>query len=88
MYSVSGCYFNKAICLFTVMVLLLKSKPNFHFVGIPESYRLFYALGATMAIQGILSECYHVCPTAENFQFDTTFMYVIAPLVFIKVHQF
>ena len=61
---------------------------NLHFVGIPESYGLFYALGDAMAIQGILSECYHVCPTAENFQFDTTFMYVIAPLVFIKVHQF
>ena len=36
-------------------------------------------------IWGFLSSCYHVCPTEENFQFDTTFMYCISVLVFLKV---
>ena len=26
-----------------------------------------------------------MCPTEENFQFDTTFMYCISVLVFLKV---
>ncbi|CAB4061961.1 unnamed protein product [Lepeophtheirus salmonis] len=39
-------------------------------------------------MEGVLSGCYHICPTAENFQFDTTFMYVLAVLVFLKVFQF
>ena len=56
--------------------------------GVPETFGIFYALGAALAFEGLLSGCYHVCPTAENFQFDTTFMYVIAVLVFLKVYQF
>ena len=58
------------------------------FTGVPETYGIFYALGAALTFEGILSGCYHVCPTAENFQFDTTFMYVISVLVFLKVYQF
>ena len=72
--------------------------------GIPESYGIFYALGAALMFEGkkmtistiyiritltifegILSACYHVCPTETNFQFDTTFMYCISVLVFLKV---
>ena len=56
--------------------------------GIPEHYGIFYAMGCALIIEGILSSCYHVCPTTENFQFDTTFMYVMGILSFIKVYQF
>ena len=56
--------------------------------GIPEHYGIFYALGGAVALEGILSGCYHICPTKVNFQFDTTFMYVIAVLIFLKVYQF
>ena len=38
--------------------------------------------------EAILSACYHVCPTDENFQFDTTFMYVISVLAIVKTYQF
>eukprot|EP00092_Neocalanus_flemingeri_P010561 GFUD01011377.1.p1 GENE.GFUD01011377.1~~GFUD01011377.1.p1 ORF type:complete len:900 (-),score=228.82 GFUD01011377.1:79-2778(-) len=58
------------------------------FTGVPETYGIFYALGAALTFEGVLSGCYHVCPTAVNFQFDTTFMYVISVLVFLKVYQF
>ena len=53
--------------------------------GIPEQYGIFFALGAALIAEGLLSASYHVCPTNESFQFDTTFMYVIAILVFLKV---
>ena len=70
--------------------------------GIPETYGIFYAMGAALMFEGeylqnqlnsncinhqpgVLSGCYHVCPTETNFQFDTTFMYCISVLVFLKV---
>ncbi len=55
--------------------------------GIPEQYGIFYAMGGALSMEGILSACYHICPTKVNFQFDTTFMYVISVLVFLKVYQ-
>ncbi|XP_059085490.1 SID1 transmembrane family member 2-like [Tigriopus californicus] len=56
--------------------------------GVPEQYGIFYALGGAMIMEGILSACYHICPTKINFQFDTTFMYVLAILCFLKIYQF
>ena len=56
--------------------------------GIPEQYGIFYSMGVALVMEGVLSACYHVCPTAQNFQFDTTFMYAISVLVFLKVFQF
>ena len=55
--------------------------------GIPEQYGIFYAMGGALSLEGVLSAFYHVCPTSVNFQFDTTFMYVMAVLVFLKVYQ-
>jgi len=34
-----------------------------------------------------MSACYHVCPTNVTFQFDTTFMYLISLLMFMKLYQ-
>ena len=34
-----------------------------------------------------MSSSYHVCPTDVTFQFDTTFMYLIAVLMFMKLYQ-
>lgn len=56
--------------------------------GIPQHFGILFAMGYAMVFEGILSACYHVCPTSENFQFDTTFMYVIATLSFMKIYQF
>ena len=61
-----------------------------HFLqtGIPEQYGIYYAMGGALILEGILSACYHVCPVDESFQFDTTFMYIIAVLIYSKVYQF
>ena len=56
--------------------------------GLPQHFGIFYAMGVGIVFEGVLSSCYHVCPTNENFQFDTTFMYLTATLALIKIYQF
>jgi hypothetical protein len=41
----------------------------FQYYGIPQHYGLFYAMGAALVMEGVLSGCYHVCPNHSNFQF-------------------
>ena len=55
--------------------------------GVPRQYGLYYALGVALMMEGVMSACYHVCPTNVTFQFDTTFMYLIAILMFLKLYQ-
>ncbi|XP_004633362.1 SID1 transmembrane family member 1 isoform X2 [Octodon degus] len=55
--------------------------------GIPKHFGLFYAMGIALMMEGVLSACYHVCPNYSNFQFDTSFMYVIAGLCMLKLYQ-
>ena len=57
-------------------------------IGIPEQFGLFYSLGWALILEGILSGIYHICPTSTNFQFDTTFMFFISVMVFLRVYQF
>ncbi|GJQ73534.1 hypothetical protein Trydic_g2965, partial [Trypoxylus dichotomus] len=55
--------------------------------GIPRHYGIFYAMGVALIVEGILSACYHVCPNQSNYQFDTSFMYIMAVLCMIKLYQ-
>ncbi|KAK2091942.1 SID1 transmembrane member 1 [Saguinus oedipus] len=55
--------------------------------GIPKHCGLFYAMGIALMMEGVLSACYHVCPNYSNFQFDTSFMYMIAGLCMLKLYQ-
>ncbi|CAB1348702.1 unnamed protein product [Coregonus sp. 'balchen'] len=50
-------------------------------------FGLFYAMGTALMMEGLLSACYHVCPNYTNFQFDTSFMYMIAGLCVLKLYQ-
>ncbi|XP_048773289.1 SID1 transmembrane family member 1-like [Ostrea edulis] len=56
-------------------------------MGIPQHFGLFFAMGIALIMEGIMSACYHVCPTYSNFQFDTSFMYIIACLCMLKIYQ-
>nr|CAD7408283.1 unnamed protein product [Timema poppensis] len=72
------------------MVVWIAGDPSLCFYrlyGIPQHYGLFYAMGASLIMEGILSGCYHVCPNHSNFQFDTSFMYVISMLCMVKIYQ-
>ncbi|XP_049887079.1 SID1 transmembrane family member 1-like [Pectinophora gossypiella] len=44
-------------------------------------------VGLALMMEGILSACYHLCPNKMNFQFDSSFMYVIAVLCMVKIYQ-
>ncbi|RUS72696.1 hypothetical protein EGW08_019552 [Elysia chlorotica] len=55
--------------------------------GIPQHFGLFYAMGIALCMEGFMSACYHVCPSYQNFQFDTSFMYIIACLMMLKIYQ-
>ncbi|XP_045538329.1 SID1 transmembrane family member 1 [Papilio machaon] len=56
-------------------------------LGIPQHHGLFYSMGLALTMEGLLSACYHLCPNKMNFQFDSSFMYVIAVLVMVKLYQ-
>ncbi|CAF0756937.1 unnamed protein product [Adineta steineri] len=55
--------------------------------GIPQHFGLFYAMAIALFMEGVMSACYHVCPSRQNFQFDTSFMFIIAVLNLIKIYQ-
>nr|QEI10617.1 SID1 [Myzus persicae] len=59
--------------------------------GIPNHCGLYYAMGSALAMEGLMSACYHICPNHSNFQFgnyfDTSFMYIICMLSMIKIYQ-
>ena len=56
--------------------------------GILQQLSIFYAMGFSLMAQGFFSVCYHVCPTNLSLQFDTTMMYILCTLCFVKIYQF
>ncbi|XP_028165167.1 SID1 transmembrane family member 1-like isoform X1 [Ostrinia furnacalis] len=56
-------------------------------LGIPQHPGLLYSMALALAMEGLLSACYHLCPNKMNFQFDSSFMYVIAVLCMVKIYQ-
>ena len=65
-----------------------ESEPRKPKTGLPQQYSVFYAMGLAMILQGLLSAVFHVCPSNLSLQFDTTMMYLIMTLVFVKLYQF
>jgi len=57
-------------------------------IGLPQQHSLFYTMGVCMVMQGVFSGIFHVCPSNISLQFDTTMMYIMMILVFIKIYQF
>ena len=55
--------------------------------GTRIGYQLFYTMGLTLIMIGFMSSCYHLCPTDVNFQFDTTYMYLLAILMAINLFK-
>ncbi|XP_030834531.1 SID1 transmembrane family member 1-like [Strongylocentrotus purpuratus] len=56
-------------------------------LGIHKHYSLLYALGFALIMEGVMSASYHVCPNRANFQFDTSYMYMIACLGILTMYQ-
>lgn len=49
----------------------------FQYYGIPQHFGLFYAMGGSLIMEGLLSGCYHICPNNANYQFGelSVFLY-------------
>ena len=45
---------------------------------------LMYGLGLALMAEAFMSEAYHICPSNANYQFDTTFVFVLAGLGLFK----
>uniref|UniRef100_A0A1I8H0A6 SID1 transmembrane family member 1 n=1 Tax=Macrostomum lignano TaxID=282301 RepID=A0A1I8H0A6_9PLAT len=56
-------------------------------LGLPQHHGLHYAMGVALIMQGVMSACYHVCPSYSNFQFDTAFMYMLCGLCALCLYQ-
>ncbi|PAA77539.1 hypothetical protein BOX15_Mlig014992g1 [Macrostomum lignano] len=56
-------------------------------VVIPRSYSAHYAAGLALAMEGVLSACYHICPSHNTFQFDTTFMIMLSSMLGLAVYS-
>ena len=71
--------------------------------GLVQQFGIFYTMGFSMLmqvshnskelktftfLQGIFSCIFHICPSNISLQFDTTMMYVMLILVYVKVYQF
>ena len=77
-YMVLGVLFN--------IVVYMKPKPEYK-SGVDNDHRIFHAMGLALFMIGVMSSCYHLCPTSVNFQFDTTYMYVLAILMCLKLFK-
>lgn len=55
--------------------------------GVPQYFGVYFALAFVLVAQGFLSAAYHICPNQATFQFDTTFMYIMAGLTILRVFQ-
>lgn len=67
--------------------LKLEIDPGLRNRGIPKHFGLFYAIAFALVMEGVMSACYHVCPNWFNFQFDVSFMYMIAGLGMLRMYQ-
>ena len=56
--------------------------------GIPQHFGLFYAMGIALVMEGVLSACYHVCPSYSNFQFGESDYTNIVLFVFFQLPLF
>ena len=84
--------------LFFILIVFIKSqcvpennKPSVDHrgdKGIIQQYSIFYTLGICMILQGAFSATFHICPSNVSLQFDTSMMYMMLVLSFIKTFQF
>ena len=55
--------------------------------GLCHGYKMYYTMGVTLVMIGLMSSCYHVCPTDVNYQFDMTYMYFLAIFMILNLFK-
>ena len=69
------------------LINYLDSKLDREPTGFPNQSGINYFLGMCLVAEGILSGCYHLCPTEDNLQFDIVFIYICLIFVMLKNHN-
>eukprot|EP00697_Spironema_sp_BW2_P012381 gnl/Spiro4/28619_TR14163_c0_g1_i1.p1 gnl/Spiro4/28619_TR14163_c0_g1~~gnl/Spiro4/28619_TR14163_c0_g1_i1.p1 ORF type:complete len:569 (+),score=155.79 gnl/Spiro4/28619_TR14163_c0_g1_i1:568-2274(+) len=55
--------------------------------GLCVSTSTYSTLGLCLVNVGIFSAIYHMCPTQQDFQFDTSFMFCMGALMLVAIYQ-
>ncbi|GAU88888.1 hypothetical protein RvY_01506 [Ramazzottius varieornatus] len=66
---------------------LLTKQIDIHDYGPPNQFGVLYGMGLALVMEGLMSSFYHICPSYSNFQFDTSFMYLISGLLILKLRH-
>ena len=77
-YPILGILFTKVVRMKELFELEKRKENEESDKGVTVDYDLFYTMGLTLTMIGVMSACYHVCPTTVNLQFDTTYMHLLA----------
>ena len=77
-YPILGILFTKVVRMKELFELEKRKENEESDKGVTLDYDLFYTMGLTLTMIGVMSACYHVCPTTVNLQFDTTYMHLLA----------
>ena len=89
---------NITYILLSILTLIITAVKNISFVrelraqglsttGVPQIFGLYYAVSVAFFFEGIMSGIYHLCPSIINFQFDTTFIYILAAMLFVRLYK-
>ena len=70
-----------------IIIVKLTSPTEDDYRGLHKDNSLYYAIGIVLVLEGFSSATYHICPSKLNFQFDTTFMFIGAALIFLALYQ-
>ena len=77
-YPILGLLFIKVVRMKEIIEREKRRTKGIRDKGVALDYGLFYTMGMTLFMIGVMSACYHLCPTSINFQFDTTYMHLLA----------
>ena len=87
-YIILGILFTLQVRRRAVLTARLRlNVPDVDDYGIPSQFGLFYGMGLALIMEGLMSSFYHICPGYNNFQFDTSFMYLISGLLILKMYH-
>jgi hypothetical protein len=75
------------IFIITVRLTYTKISDGIVRYGVTMNPGLYYTLGIALIMEGVCSGIYHICPSKLNFQFDTTFMFMGAALIYLTLYQ-
>ena len=74
-YPILGLLFIKVVRMKELFEIEKRNETEIRDTGVALDYGMFYTMGLTLIMIGMMSACYHICPTSINFQFDTTYMH-------------